>query len=297
MTKEQLPYSDEKKLKFFLACKDHTVSRETFNLFLDEETDLLITLPRPSNQDLPGYYESEDYISHTDSKASLMDRVYQMIKNYSIKKKLKMLNGIKNEKGLILDIGCGTGDFLSACEKEGWSINGIEPNEKARQMAKGKISNGELVSDDIHSFLESHRGQFDVISMWHVLEHVPNLMEYIDQLKLLLKPTGCLVIAVPNFKSYDAVHYKENWAAYDVPRHLWHFSENAIQNLFDRFNFKVVKTLPMVFDSFYVSLLSEKYKTGKSNLLSAFRIGLVSNLKAKSSKQYSSLIYLIKNKD
>jgi 2-polyprenyl-3-methyl-5-hydroxy-6-metoxy-1,4-benzoquinol methylase len=133
--------------------------------------------------------------------------------------------------------------------------------------------------------------------MWHVLEHVPNLMVYIDQLKLLLKPTGCLVIAVPNFKSYDAVHYKENWAAYDVPRHLWHFSESAIQSLFDRFNFKVVKTLPMVFDSFYVSLLSEKYKTGKSNLLSAFRIGLVSNLKAKSSKQYSSLIYLIKNKD
>ena len=297
MTKEQLPYSDEKELKLFLTCKDHTVSRETFTLFRDEQTDLLITLPRPSNQDLPGYYESEDYISQTDSKASLMDRVYQMIKNYSIKKKLKMLNGIKNEKGLILDIGCGTGDFLSACEKEGWSINGIEPNKKARQMAKGKISNGALVSNDIHSFLESHRGQFDVISMWHVLEHVPNLMVYIDQLKLLLKPTGCLVIAVPNFKSYDAVHYKENWAAYDVPRHLWHFSENAIQSLFDRFNFKVVKTLPMVFDSFYVSLLSEKYKTGKSNLLSAFRIGLVSNLKAKSSKQYSSLIYLIKNKD
>lgn len=297
MTKERLPYSDENKLKLFLTCKDHSVSRETFNLFLDEKNDLLITLPRPSNKDLPGYYESQDYISHTDSKASLMDRVYQGIKNYSIKKKLKMINELHKKKGLILDIGCGTGDFLAACEEDGWSISGIEPNEKARQLAKRKIRKVESLSQDIHYFLESHKGQFDVITMWHVLEHVPNLMEYIEQLKMLLKPTGCIVVAVPNFKSYDAVHYKEHWAAYDVPRHLWHFSEQAIQSIFGGFNFKVFKTLPMLFDSFYVSLLSEKYKTGRSNLLSAFRIGLLSNLKAKRTNQYSSLIYLIKNAD
>lgn len=297
MIKELLPYSDEKELKLFLSCKDYTVSRETFNLFLDEKMDLLITLPRPSKKELPGYYESEDYISHTDSKATLMDSVYQMIKNYSIKKKLKMINGLNRQKGLMLDIGCGTGDFLATCEGDGWSIHGIEPNEKARQMAKRKISKGDLISQDINPFLDSHKEQFDVITMWHVLEHVPNLMEYIEQLKYLLKPDGCLVIAVPNFKSYDADHYKEHWAAYDVPRHLWHFSENAIDVLFGRFSLKVFKTLPMVFDSFYVSLLSERYKTGKSNLLNAFRIGLLSNLKAKSSRQYSSLIYLIKNED
>ena len=297
MTKEKLPYSDEKELKLFLTCKDHSVSRETFNLYLDDKTDLLITLPRPSNIELPGYYESEDYISHTDSKASLMDRVYQVIKNYSIKKKLKMVNNLKRDKGLLLDIGCGTGDFLAACQKGGWSIVGIEPNDKARQLTKGKLGTEDSVSQDIHSVLESYKGQFDVITMWHVLEHIPNLLEYIEQLKFLLKPTGCLVIAVPNFKSYDAVHYKEHWAAYDVPRHLWHFSEHSIEHLFDKFNFKVFKTLPMVFDSFYVSLLSEKYKTGKSNLLNALGIGLLSNLRAKSSKQYSSLIYLIKNKD
>jgi len=295
MKKEQRPYLDQKNLKLFLTCKDHTVSRETFKLYLDEDNDLLITLPRPSELELPGYYESEAYISHTDSKESLMDKVYQMIKNYSIKKKLNMINGLTRQKGLLLDIGCGTGDFLATCQKDGWKVKGIEPNDKARDLSGKKLEAEELVSNDIHSLLESHQGKFDVITMWHVLEHVPNLMEYIQQLKLLLKPDGLIVIAVPNFKSYDAKHYKENWAAYDVPRHLWHFSHTAIKNVFGKFDFEVIKTLPLIFDSFYVSLLSEKYKTGKSNFFSAFKTGLLSNLKAKSSKQYSSLIYLIKN--
>jgi len=295
MKKEPRPYLDQKNLKLFITCKDHTVSRETFNLYKDEDNDLLITLPRPSDPELPGYYQSEAYISHTDSKESLMDKVYQVIKNYSIKKKLRMINGLTGQRGLLLDIGCGTGDFLVTCQKDGWKVKGIEPNDKARDLSGKKLEKKELVSNDIHSLLESHQGKFDAITMWHVLEHVPNLMEYIQQLKLLLKPDGLIVIAVPNFKSYDANHYKENWAAYDVPRHLWHFSETAIKNIFGKFNFEVVKTLPLIFDSFYVSLLSEKYKTGKSNFFGAFKTGLLSNLKAKSSNQYSSLIYLIKN--
>jgi 2-polyprenyl-3-methyl-5-hydroxy-6-metoxy-1,4-benzoquinol methylase len=266
-------------------------------LYWDKENDLLVTLPRPSTQELPGYYDSDDYISHTDSKESVMDRIYQIIKNYSISKKLSMINGIVPEKGLILDIGCGTGDFLKACRKDGWRVCGIEPNDKARGLTAKKIDKEELVSDKIDSLLQTHGGKFDVITMWHVLEHVPNLLEYIEQVKLLLKPEGSLIVAVPNFKSYDAKHYKEYWAAYDVPRHLWHFSENAIRNIFEKYNFKVVTTLPLLFDSFYVSLLSEKHKTGKTNLLSAIKIGLYSNLKAMRSKQYSSLIYLIKNKN
>jgi len=297
MTKESLPYSNESNLEFFLSCQDHTVSRETFNLYRDKENDLLITLPRPSIQELPGYYDSDDYISHTDSKESMMDRAYQMIKNYSIKKKVNMINGMVPKKGLILDIGCGTGDFLKACQKEGWQVYGIEPNDKARELTDKKIDKKELVSDRIDSFLNTHEGQFDMITMWHVLEHVPNLLEYIEQVKFLLKPEGSLVIAVPNFNSYDAKHYQAHWAAYDVPRHLWHFSEKAIRNIFGKYKFKVVKTLPLLFDSFYVSLLSEKYKAGKTNLLRALQIGLYSNLKAIRSKQYSSLIYLIKNEN
>ena len=295
MKNEQRRYLDQKNLKLFITCKDHTVSRETFKLYKDEDNDLLITLPRPTDLELPAYYESEAYISHTDSKESLMDKVYQIIKNYSIKKKRSMINGLTRQKGLLLDIGCGTGDFLASCQKDGWKVKGIEPNDKARDLSEKKLDGGKLVYDDINAFLESHQGKFDVITMWHVLEHVPNLMEYIQQLKLLLKPDGLIVIAVPNFKSYDANYYKKYWAAYDVPRHLWHFSETAIKNIFGKFDLEVIKTLPLVFDSFYVSLLSEKYKTGESNFFGAFKTGLLSNLKAKSTNQYSSLIYLIKN--
>jgi len=130
--------------------------------------------------------------------------------------------------------------------------------------------------------------------MWHVLEHVPNLMESIKMLKELLTDDGHLIIAVPNFKSYDANHYKENWAAYDVPRHLWHFSESSIRHIFGKNDFAVIKTLPLIFDSFYVSLLSEKYKTGKSNLINGFVNGLKSNMKASRSGEYSSKIYVLK---
>jgi len=137
--------------------------------------------------------------------------------------------------------------------------------------------------------------QFDIITLWHVLEHVSDLDAQIKELKRLLKPKGYLIIAVPNYKSYDADHYKTFWAAYDVPRHLWHFSKNAIQSIFGKFNFILEKTLPMKFDSFYVSLLSEKYKTGKMNYLKAFRIGLRSNIKAKRTGEYSSLIYVLRN--
>lgn len=292
---EEDMYANKDGLEPFLSCVDHTVSRETFDLFLDRETDLLVTFPRPSESELPGYYESEDYISHTDSKRSLMDRMYQMVKNYSIKRKLKLINSLSGGRGKLLDLGCGTGDLLSACEKDGWKINGVEPNERARELALGKVVSEGSILNDIKDISSDLNHSFNVISMWHVLEHVPNLSEYIGRLKELLTADGYLIIAVPNFKSYDANHYKEFWAAYDVPRHLWHFSEKSIRHIFSLHNFEVVDTLPLIFDAFYVSLLSEKYKNGRSNLLSAFKTGLRSNLKARSSKQYSSMIYVIKN--
>jgi len=293
--KQSEPYVNEKDLIPFLSCIDHTVSRETFQLLLDKSTNLLVTSPRPPLDKLSAYYESEDYISHTDSKRSIMDKAYQVIKNYSIKKKVKMINGLSGSKGRILDIGCGTGDLLSACEKNGWEINGVEPSDKARALAAKKISSKELLVSNIDEVSNDSKDRYDVISMFHVLEHVPNLLEYVAKLKELLADDGSLIIAVPNYKSYDATYYKEFWAAYDVPRHLWHFSQDSIQHIFERINFKVEKVLPLIFDSFYVSLLSEKYKTGKSNLFSGCKTGLLSNMKAKKTGEYSSLIYIIKN--
>ena len=262
--------------KEFLTCKDHLVSNEKFDLLLDENLDLLVTSPKPENSKLGKYYESNAYISHTDSKKSLIDKIYQTVKNYSLKKKLNLIDSFLVDEKNILDVGCGTGEFLKVCENAGWSITGIEPNDGARNLAQNKFSKEAAFHESIEDLKnnETYFQKYDVITLWHVLEHVPNLDETIYNLKQLLKPNGTLVVAVPNFKSYDAEYYKEFWAAYDVPRHLWHFSQTAIRRLFFFQTLEVVNTLPMIFDSFYVSLLSEKYKNGKSNYFNAF-IGLV----------------------
>jgi len=277
-----------KNLKPFLNCIDYTVSEESYEVMKNEVYDMLVTSPVPSNLDK--YYLSENYISHTDSKKSLFDKVYQLVKNHTLKKKLKLINSFKTEEKTILDVGAGTGDFLKVCKTGGWKITGIEPSDKAREYAESK----NIVLYENLNQVENN--QFDVITLWHVLEHIPNLVEYIKQLKKLLKPNGVLIIAVPNHKSFDAKHYKEFWAAYDVPRHLWHFSKTAISKLFSLVDMNVEKILPMKFDSYYVSLLSEKYKTKKSRPFNAFFIGLQSNLKAKRNGEYSSLIYIIKNR-
>lgn len=273
---------------FFLKVRDYSVSKEIFELHHNPEYDLLITFPKPSLEKLPSYYESEDYISHTDGKRSLFERLYHIIKNIALNNKVKLINS-HSEKGALLDIGAGTGDFLVAAKKEGWKTTGIEPSLKAKTIA---ISKG---VDFVDNLTDLNDHSFDVITMWHVLEHVPNLEEYLVALKRLLKPTGTILIAVPNFKSFDANYYGRFWAAYDVPRHIWHFSKTTIKKLFSEKGMNLVEVLPMKFDSFYVSLLSEKYKTGKMNFIRAFFVGLKSNSSAKKSKEYSSHIYIIKN--
>ncbi|MBC7847554.1 MAG: class I SAM-dependent methyltransferase [Flavobacterium sp.] len=276
--------------KHFLTVKDYSVSKETFDLYYDETLDMLITHPQPSLENLGKYYESEDYISHTDNKRSLFEKLYHFIKSIALKNKLNLINSLQPNKGRILDIGAGTGDFLSVAKNDGWETIGVEPSERAKSIAKNKgVSFVEETSE-----LENH--SFDVISMWHVLEHVPDLDKQIKELKRLLKPTGTLIIAVPNFNSFDANHYGKFWAAFDVPIHFWHFSKTAIKLLFEKEEMKLEKILPMKFDSFYVSLLSEKYKSGKMNFIKAFFTGLQSNLKAKKNFEYSSHIYILKNK-
>ena len=275
--------------KIYLTVKDYTVSGETFGLYRDEKMDMLITFPKPNENDLHKYYESEAYISHTDGKGSLVEILYQFVKKFALKKKVGLINGLHPAKGRILDIGAGTGDFLAMAKSNGWDIIGIEPSEKAKTIAGKK---GVIFAESMQSL---EKQSFDVITMWHVLEHVPNLEEQIKELKRLLKPDGTIIIAVPNFRSFDAKYYRRFWAGFDVPRHLWHFSKKAIKQLFLKEKMKVEKILPMKFDAFYVSLLSEKYKTGYMNFFKAFYIGLKSNYKAKKRFQYSSLIYVIKN--
>jgi len=276
--------------KSFISVKDFSVSGESFSLLLNEEYQILKTHPQPTLDKLGSYYEFEDYISHTDGKRTLFEKMYHFIKRKAIRDKVKLINSYQPVKGRILDIGAGTGDFLLECKNQNWDILGIEPNDKAKGIALGK---GIKFGDTIEK-LESN--SFDVITMWHVLEHVPDVEHQVAELKRLLKPSGTIIIAVPNFKSYDANHYKEFWAAYDVPRHLWHFSKTAIEKLFDKQNMNLEDIKPMWFDSFYVSLLSEKYKSGKMNFISGFFIGLISNVSGFFKKEFSSHIYVLKNK-
>ncbi|NJB81253.1 class I SAM-dependent methyltransferase [Wenyingzhuangia aestuarii] len=329
-------------LKTYIKTKDFSVSKENFELLLDDRIDLLITNPRPKKENLGKYYETENYISHTDSNKTITEIVYNKVKKYALQKKLELLNSFSVEEKKVLDIGCGTGDFLKICQQAGWKVTGIEPSEKAREKAFEKLEDRTYIYSNIHAFFdddfaatekdldykqsyrqtklyhhsdhetknvekevlkfedenvekESNPYLFDVITMWHSLEHVHDLDMYIYRLKQLLKPDGVLVIAVPNYKSYDAELYKEYWAAYDTPRHLWHFSQTAMNRLFATELIKVIKTLPMKFDAFYVSLLSEQYKTGKKNFIKAIINGYRSNKKAKQTGEYSSLIYLLKN--
>lgn len=280
------------KKPIFIEVKDHSVSGERFQLLYDEQLEMLETFPKPALDKLPEYYQSEDYISHTDSKRNLLEKVYHLVRDIALKRKLYLINKVSNKGKHLLDIGCGTGEFLQTAKKNNWTVVGIEPNKIARQLANQKTNNKVFESTN---FAELEPESFDVITLWHVLEHLPNLDDQISLFKKFLKPNGTLFIAVPNYKSFDASYYKEFWAAFDAPRHLWHFSKNSIAVLMSRQSLVIKQILPMKFDAYYVSLLSEKYRNGQMNPIKAFWMGWRSNFKASRSGEYSSLIYVIEN--
>lgn len=282
--------TDDKSI--FLKVKDHSVSKENFELRYNKDLELLETHPQPSEEDLSKYYSSVDYISHTNLKRNLFERVYHLVRKIALKRKLKLLESFKVDERKLLDVGCGTGDFLQTAKNANWTVSGIEPDENARVIANQKADDSVYGIEQLKKFKNQ---SFDVITLWHVLEHLPKLEEHISIFKSLLKSNGRLVIAVPNYKSYDASFYKEHWAAYDSPRHLWHFSQTAILKLFENVEMEIEKTSPMKFDAFYVSLLSEKYRSGWMNFIRAFFVGARSNMKARFTGEYSSLIYVIKN--
>lgn len=283
----ECPLCGSKNFKEYLKVKDHSISKEDFTIKKCNECGLRMTSPRPDDKDLTKYYESEDYISHSDTKKGLINRLYHFVKQLTIKQKQDLIAKLSKGKTL-LDIGCGTGDFLIYCKEKGWRVSGLEPDPNARKKAEEKGLN-EVA--DLPKFYDLNPGSYDVITMWHVMEHVADLNAYFKQLHLLLKDKGHLIIAVPNPDSPDALKYKEYWAALDVPRHLFHFSKQNLKDLASKHHFKLELIKPMLFDSFYVSMLSEKYKGG--SFLNATINGLFSNLKALKTKNHSSLIYIL----
>ncbi len=274
-------------------CIDYTVSKNTFNIVQCKNCGFKFTNPRPNGVEIGKYYESEEYVSHSDSGKGIINFIYKKVRNYTINKKIKLVNSFSKDQ-TILDIGCGTGAFLNACIENGWKIEGIEPSDGARNFAK---SNYHLDLNPENKLASLANDSFSIITMWHVLEHVHLLNERIEELKRLLKKDGTIIIAVPNCNSYDAEYYSEFWAAFDLPRHLYHFTPDTMGKLLDKHNLRIVKKIPMVFDSYYVSMLSEKYKNGKVSILKAILTGMKSNRIGKRDiNRFSSIIYIIKPK-
>ncbi len=287
----QCPVCGSAEIKNVLSAKDHTVSGETFVIAECAGCSLRFTQDVPDAASISPYYKSEDYISHSNTSKGLINRLYQSVRRRTLVKKRRLVQKVTGMgKGQLLDVGSGTGAFVSEMSLNGWFVTGLEPDEGARQVAK-KEYNIEL--RDISHLFQLPAGSFDVITLWHVLEHVHDLSPYVEQLKKLLKENGRLLIAVPNYTSKDAVIYKEHWAAYDVPRHLYHFSPQSMQVLMEKHGLKILQYKPMWYDSFYISMLSSKYKTGKTKLFSSFFNGFRSNLKAMADvKRCSSVIYV-----
>ncbi|APD06797.1 hypothetical protein UJ101_01278 [Flavobacteriaceae bacterium UJ101] len=279
------------QIDIILKLKDYFLTQEEFELE-ENSFGILETKPQPKVENLSNYYQSENYISHTDSKKSIFDFAYQFAKKINLKNKKVVLQKYK-ASGKLLDYGCGTGDFLNYI-KDKFEATGIEPNEKAANFARKKSSLKITNQTDLSQFKNE---TFDIITLWHVLEHIPNLKEISIELKRILKEEGILIIAVPNHKSYDANYYQNFWAAYDVPRHLWHFSKTAMKNWWNQFEMQIIEIAPMKLDAFYVSILSEQYRNKNifSLIKGVFR-GILSNQKAKKSGEYSSLIYILKKK-
>jgi 2-polyprenyl-3-methyl-5-hydroxy-6-metoxy-1,4-benzoquinol methylase len=288
------PVCGNEKLSFALKTIDYTVSNEEFSIYQCEHCSVRFTGNIPSLSQIGKYYESEQYISHTNSTKGLFNKLYQLVRNYSLVSKRELVCKYSNSNsGIILDYGCGTGSFLNEMKSNGWGIKGVEPDAGAAQ--KATLLNGIKIDDSssLSSFIPE---SVDVITLWHVLEHVHDLHPTLTTLKSILKANGVMFVAVPNYQSFDAAHYKQFWAAYDVPRHLYHFSKKSMDNLMEANGLQIVKVLPMWFDSFYVSLLSEKYKKNPIGPILAVIVGLLSNIIAFFKGNSSSLIYVIKQK-
>lgn len=290
-TLEKCPVCQSASLSEYKKIKDHSVSGEIFSLQKCTSCSFIFTNPRPDEVSVGSYYESEEYISHSNTTKGLLARIYQLVRSRTIRNKRVLIESFAGSKSKILDYGCGTGEFLNEMDQSGWECIGLEPNEKAASHAKDSYQLNVKSPMDLS---ELEKGDFQAITLWHVLEHVHKLTDTLALLREKLNDNGIMAIAVPNQASWDACHYSEFWAAYDVPRHLYHFGPNSMGTFLSNSGFKLKKIIPMKWDSYYVALLSEKYKGNPLGPLFAFMTGLWTNFSgSRNINKYSSLIYVV----
>jgi len=282
--------SPNSTLKF--KAKDYTVSNEQFHIVSCDDCSLIYTNPRPAANEAGPYYHASAYISHSDTNEGIVNKLYHAVRKFTLQSKLNWIEPDKKANKELLDIGCGNGHFLAAAKEKGWNINGLELDpETAARAAK---LTGLTIAPSLAEIAPEK--QFQVIALWHVLEHVYELEEYFNFFKARLNKGGKLLLALPNPASFDADYFEEYWAAYDVPRHIYHFTPATIAALAQKYGFKLKKSRGLIFDSFYISLLSNEYKTGNKRLVHSFLIGLLSNLRAMLGKpNYSSNLYIFEH--
>lgn len=286
------PCCGSSNISSLISAKDYTVSNEIFEIVKCNNCTAAFTQNIPIQNEIGKYYQSTNYISHSDTQEGLISKLYHKVRNITLDKKKKLiLKHTQKQSGNLLDIGAGTGAFVHTMKLAQWNVLGLEPDDIAIANAKNKYN---IVLQNPENLFQQNSQSFDAITLWHVLEHIHTLQQYLQQFHNILKTDGKLFIAVPNYTSYDAKYYKQFWAGYDVPRHLYHFSPESMTMLAAKNNFKVVKTYAMWFDSTYVAMLSEQYKTGKQNFIKALFIGMLSNLKSVfNNKKCSSVIYVL----
>jgi 2-polyprenyl-3-methyl-5-hydroxy-6-metoxy-1,4-benzoquinol methylase len=286
----ECPVCGELKFSSFLDVKDYFLTQETFSIQKCDGCEFKFINPRPDDDEIGRYYQSDEYISHDSKRLDLFSRLYKIARMFSIKRKYKIVVEHSREE-TILDIGCGTGEFLHYCRSKGFAVEGVEPNGKASVYAQ-KI-NGIPVTSKLTD-LFSHNRSYGCITMWHVLEHIHLLNETLSMVKCLLSTDGILIVAVPNSNSWDANKFGKFWAAYDVPRHLYHFNKATLSQIMTNHGFEIRKVIPQTLDAFYISMLSEKYRSGRNRYFKSFLLGLWSNMRAlKQNRGYSSEIFVL----
>lgn len=285
------PVCEGKDFTPFLTCTDFFVSGEKFQLKKCNSCGFKITENIEEEENIDRYYQSDEYISHSNTSKGLVNTIYHKVRKYMLGQKRKLVEKNFSEKqASILDVGTGTGFFLNEMKLHGWEASGTEKSSDARQFVKSNFNLDVFPTEQLYHFQEN---SFDVVSLWHVLEHVHQIEPYMKAFHKVLKKDGKLIIAVPNNSSYDAGHYREYWAAYDVPRHIWHFAPKQMSRFGQQFGFILSEIRPMPFDSFYVSLLSEKYKKSKFAFVKGIFHGTVSwFISTFKPARCSSLIYV-----
>jgi 2-polyprenyl-3-methyl-5-hydroxy-6-metoxy-1,4-benzoquinol methylase len=288
---QQCPVCDGKSFSLFLTCTDFFVSGEKFSIKKCNSCGFKITENIEDEENIGRYYQSEEYISHSNTAKGLVNSVYHAVRKYMLARKRRLVEKATSLRtGQILDVGTGTGFFLNEMKANGWQVAGTEKSSDARDFAKKEFNLENFPSEKLFELKDN---SFEVITLWHVLEHIHLINENMETFRRLLKEKGKLIIAVPNHESFDAKHYREFWAAFDVPRHIWHFSPRQMKQLGEKHGFKLASLHTMPFDSFYVAMLSEKYKKSKLALFKGIYFGKISWLNSiLNPEKCSSVIYV-----